>query len=171
MKNEQEMKKTKIYCKDLFGLRELKYTTLNESSLSSTLWTELEPKTPFYLFIKRDTTLEEEYEKGWRVTEILIKNVLGFQTHRDDFVIDFEMDNLKRRINDFLDGNKSDDEVRMKYLRANDKLDVNSVRKSIRASKDYQNSFVQVLYRPFDIRNLFYKIGRASCRERVCLYV
>ena len=56
--------------------------------------------------------LRAEYEAGWKVTEIMPVNVLGFQTHRDHFAVDFEKDALRNRIAEMRDDAFSDDDMR-----------------------------------------------------------
>lgn len=83
----QRSAEASIYYADLWGLREGKYTTLAESDIGSIAWQTLAPSTPFYLFIPQNVDLREEYERGWKITACLERNVLGFQTHRDEIAI------------------------------------------------------------------------------------
>jgi predicted helicase len=49
-----------IYHADLWGLREGKYQALAEMELGSTPWQELEPTSPFYLFVPQAVDLRAE---------------------------------------------------------------------------------------------------------------
>ena len=105
---------------DLWGKRDYKYQRLLELAVDSTDWTELNPQSPFYLFIPQNVDLLPEYERGWQVTDIFPINVLGFQTHRDHFAIDFDRESLYQRINDMRQDILDDEQFIEKYkLREN----------------------------------------------------
>jgi hypothetical protein len=70
--------------------------------------------TPWYLFVPQDRDLWGEYQKGWKIREVMPTNVLGFQTHRDSFAIDFERAVMQKRIAEMRDTTISDDEFRAK---------------------------------------------------------
>ena len=72
-----------VHHKHLWGLREEKYSWLFEKDLSDTEWVDLNPQTPFYLFTPQDANLRTEYERGWKVTEIIPVNSVGIVTGQD----------------------------------------------------------------------------------------
>jgi len=155
-----------VHYADLWGLRGdwpnpqqgTKYYTLAETDITSTDWDKLQPNSPFYFFVPRNEELRPEYERGWKITDVLPTNSVGIVTSRDHFVLDFDEIVLKRRIADFQGTALSDNEVREKH-RLKDKKDgwsVADVRKAVRQDKDWQNAFTKCLYRPFDIRPIFY---------------
>ena len=57
----------------------------------------------------------DEYQQGERVTDIFPINVLGFQTHRDDFAISFDQDEMKAKLKVFADPNTIDTELEARY--------------------------------------------------------
>ncbi|UCE26699.1 MAG: hypothetical protein JSW52_10175 [Candidatus Coatesbacteria bacterium] len=120
-----------IYRGDVYGLREHKYGALGTTGVTNTEWAEVEPMSPFYLFAEVDAAAAEEYVKGVSLPYIAPVNNVGIVTSRDRFVVDYSLDDLKRRIYDFLDANKTDAEVANKYLSAKDKLDVSEAREVI----------------------------------------
>lgn len=154
--SEDKKNKSEIYHAHLHGLREEKYATLSETTVTDTEWEKITPKSPYYLFIPRNNEMEAEYETGWKVTEIFGENNVGIVTSRDSFAFDFNENEIKEKIKGFLDPSKSDDQVSSEYLKKRDKLDVSNARKRIRDDKSYEENFVQCLYRPFDTRWLFY---------------
>jgi len=146
-----------VHYADLWGLREGKYNALSETDISTTEWDKLEPHSPYYLFVKRDETDLDEYMKGWKVTDIFPVNSVGIVTARDDFVLDFDDKVLRNRIEEFRENSLSDGEIRDKYeLKDNKGWKVADARMQIRKDNDYQKAFTKCLYRPFDIRHLFY---------------
>ena len=146
-----------VHYAELWGLREGKYNALLESDIATTGWSQLNPTSPFYLFVPRDEAYLLEYEKGWKVTDIFPVNSVGIVTSRDDFVLDFHETTLKQRIADFIATALSDDEVREHFKLADKEgWSVADARQSVRQDKDYKEAFTRCLYRPFDIRPLFY---------------
>jgi predicted helicase len=147
----------KVRYADLWGLRGGKYQALLETDVNDTKWVELMPHSPFYLFVPVNEAESVEYEKEWKVTDISPVNSVGVVTSRDDFVLDFDDEVLRNRIEEFRKASLSDDEIREKYeLRDKKGWSVASARQSIRQDKDYDRAFTNCLYRPFDIRPLFY---------------
>ena len=124
-----------VYHADLWGARKEKYRALLETEKNSMEWQELQPSTPFYLFIPQDEKLREEYEQGWQVTEIFPVNVLGFQSHRDHFAIAYEKSDIERRIKDMRDKNVTDQGLQEKYqIRDNRDWHISEARTSLRAT-------------------------------------
>jgi predicted helicase len=147
----------KIHYADLWGPREGKYQTLFETDLDDTEWTELAPTSPFYFFNPYEEKLRPEYEQGWKVTDIFPVNSTGIVTARDEFVIDFEPTPIRRRLEVFLDKSLGDAEVQDKLsLSENYAWRVSGARKQLMAVKDWESLFSRILYRPFDIRSIYY---------------
>ena len=141
----------------MWGNREQKYKLLNELDIKSVKWEELTPSSPFYLFVPQNTNLLEEYNKGWKITDIMSVNVLGFQTHRDNFAIDFERDTILERISEMRDKKISDKEYAEKYnLKNSHSWQLNEVRQSLSSDKKWKNKITECLYRPFDWRFCYF---------------
>ena len=149
--------KRKICHAEIWGVREKKYSWLEDNEVSATKWAEIHPKSPFYLFVPRDEALLDRYEQYLKVTEIFPVNSLGFQTHRDTFVIDFDRQVLERRIRTFRDLNIPDELVRRAFgLKDNRDWKMAEKRKKIQEDKKWEKKITRCLYRPFDIRWIFY---------------
>ncbi len=157
VKESDKTESAKVHYSELWGMREGKYKVLSEKSVNDTEWDELEPHSPFYLFVPMDEAEAEEYEKGWKVTDIFPVNSVGIVTARDEFVIDFDEANLRDRIKEFRDSSLSDDEIQYKFnLKDTKAWNVTNARKAIKKDDNYEQAFTSCLYRPFDIRPLFY---------------
>ena len=91
-----------VYYADLWGERADKYAVLAERDVTSLTWQQLQPDAPFYLFVPQDQELEEEYERGWKMTDVMPHNLLGFQTHRDDVAIAYTESDLLRQVRNYL---------------------------------------------------------------------
>jgi predicted helicase len=130
-----------------------KYHWLAEHDITNTEWTTLTPQAPFYLFIPQNVTLQVEYDRGWKVTDIMPVNSTGVKTHRDHFAVDFDKTSLVRRINEMRDTSMSDDDYAEKYNLADTRdWKLTRARQQIRKDADWQRKIIHYLYRPFDRR-------------------
>ncbi|MTF38198.1 type ISP restriction/modification enzyme [Cyanobacterium aponinum] len=156
-KGEPHTIKNGIYYYDMWGSRESKYQQLKELNLYEINWETVNPQSPFYLFTPQDTFLLEEYNQGWKITDIMPINVLGFQTHRDHFAIDFDRDKLHNRIEEMRDKNISDDEYYEKYnLKDNRDWKLKKARQEIKNDPQWEDKLIDCLYRPFDWRFCYF---------------
>ena len=156
----------KVHHANLWGLRESKYQVLSESDIADTDWTSLSPHSPHYLFVPRDEKLLAEYEQGWKVTEIFPINCTGIVTARDTIVLDFEQDALLDRLDEFRDESISDERIREKYFsrKRREKYPpgdtrgwkLGEARQKLQMEQQLQEHIRPCLYRPFDVRSIFY---------------
>jgi predicted helicase len=147
----------KISYYERWGLRKDKYDWLLENDIRTTEWKEIKPKSEFYLFVPREEALFEAYSKYPKITEIFPTYSVGIVTSRDDFVIDFDRQRLVGRIKVFRD-KESSDEVIIQAFELKDKANWNVAKAREAVSKDesWEEAITQILYRPFDIRWIFY---------------
>jgi hypothetical protein len=146
-----------LFHADLWGLREGKYHWLEENDMESTPWVSIHPKSPLYLFIPQDTSLESEYEKFWKVPEIFPVNSTGVKTHRDHFVFDFDGAALRSRIEDFRNLDISDEAIATRYqLTDTGDWNLSKKRKLLATEAQWENYFTHCLYRPFDVRAYYH---------------
>jgi len=138
----------KVFHAHLWGKREEQYAALEDHDVSTIEWTEVEPESPFYLFIPQGKELACEYRKGWSLPDIFPVNVLGFQTHRDHFAIAFTHEDMEKRTADMRNSIMSDDELRVKYNLG--KWNVAEGRKCVHQLGE--NAIMDCQYRPFDQR-------------------
>lgn len=155
-----------IHHADLWGEREQKYRWLLDNGADGTEWTELNPTPPFYLLGPFDESNTGNYYDWPLINEIMPVNVTGIVTARDDFVVDFDREALRSRICDLRSTELSDEAIRKKYFEgksskkypAGDSRSwkLPAARKTLRADKDWNKRYVPVLYRPFDVRDMYY---------------
>ena len=84
-KNADEL--AKVYHTELFGEREKKYEYLNANDLSTAGYKELTPTEPYYFFVPKDFSVQEEYDKGFSIEELFIINKSGVKTHHDNELV------------------------------------------------------------------------------------
>ena len=146
-----------IHYADMWGTRDAKYNALFQTDTNTTAWTELIPTSPFYFFVPREEEHQAEYEKGWKITKVLLVNSTGVQTSRDSFVIDFDESELRSRISSFRDLAVSDIEITERFnLKNTREWDISDARRKLAANESWAKAFTKCLYRPFDYRSIYY---------------
>ena len=174
-KGSSDAELANVFHADLWGKRESgpdggKYGWLAANDVNSTKWTELNPKTPQFLFVPRDEELVDEYELAWSIPDIFSRNgdpAPGIVTTHDQFAISWTPQEAKHKIELLLDS-QSEEEARAcwrlcsqsqwQYRRAKEEL----------ADGKWKDKIVQILYRPFDIRTtVFDRNVAVHRRERV----
>ncbi|MFP4057194.1 MAG: type ISP restriction/modification enzyme [Candidatus Brocadiia bacterium] len=147
----------KVFHAHLWGTREHKYAVLRESSIAETDWTELQPQSPFYLFVPRDTSFQDEYIEAPQLTDIVPLNGMGITTARDHFVIDYDQQPLLERAHLFCDQALSDRDACDKVgINLKKGWDVADARSSLRGITHLRALVEPVDYRPFDQRLILY---------------
>ena len=81
-KNSQN-KDYKVFYYDLLGCREDKYAYLDSHNLTDVNWIELNPKLPQYFFVPKDFSVQQEYENGFKINELVTVSSSGVKTHHD----------------------------------------------------------------------------------------
>ncbi|MBN1886479.1 MAG: N-6 DNA methylase [Thermoflexales bacterium] len=147
----------RVHHADLYGIREGKYDFLASHDVSTVEWMDLQPTSPFYLFVPQNVNVRTEYEQGWKITEVMPVNVLGFQSHRDYFAIDLDRAALRHRIKEMRDTQLSDDDFRRKYeVPDNRDWKLSVARARLRRNSHWEDDLIDCLYRPFDIRPTYF---------------
>ena len=151
---------------DLWGEREQKYRWLWEHGCTDTQWVQLEPAPAFHLFEPFDESGAGNYSDWPAINEVMPVNVTGIVTARDGFVIDLDREALRSRITDLRSKSLSDEEVRRKYFvgKGSKKYPAGdsrgwklpAARLKIREDDQWDERYASVLYRPFDIREMYY---------------
>ena len=147
-----------IYHYDLYGTREDKYSVLNDSTLHTISWKRLSPTEPYFFFVPKDFSVQEEYERGFKVDELMIVGNSGIQTKRDNFVYQFTQNDIEQIIKT-LQG--SDIEECRKRLSIGDDGIAWKVDWAKQDVCNNEGEYSKVLYRPFDLRWTYYT-GKSS---------
>lgn len=146
----------KIFHADLWGKRQDKYRACLEMDFDDPNWLEIQPQSPFYLFIPQDESLREKYEQGWKITDIFPLNSVGMVTARDDLTIQFTPDDVRKTVRDF--SALPVEEARRKYYLGKDARDwkVQMAQEDLKNSGLKDSNIVPLTYRPFDVRYTYY---------------
>jgi len=86
---------------DLYGLREFKYDYLRTRDLASVEWQILNPQTPSFFFVPKDFSLQEEYDMGFGIIDLMKINGSGIETQNDKASISFSSSECKKLKEDF----------------------------------------------------------------------
>ena len=168
-----ESRPARVFHADLWGEREGsadggKYGWLAVNDIESTEWSELAPKSPRYLFVPRNEALADEYEAGWKLTEILPVNSVGIVTARDKLAIQWTQDDMEHAAERFAALGVED--ARSRYGLGRDSTDwrVADAQQDIRDHQGGASPVARILYRPFDERATYYtgRSGGVICRPR-----
>ncbi|PNR92095.1 N-6 DNA methylase [Petrotoga sp. HWHPT.55.6.3] len=155
----KNLREKKIYYTDLWGLREDKYHWLDRHTIDNVNWQEVKPISPFYFFVPKDTTLEEEYNKFWKVTDIFPLNGVGMTTARDNFVIDMDKSKLEERMRRFKHSDNSDEELHSSFnIRKKKGWSIRKAWNMLQpiSDSDLKKYIKPVFYRPFDVQWIFW---------------
>ena len=151
----------KVYYADLWGLREEKYNALSETDVQITEWQQLQPISPYYLFVPQAIEQKSEYEAGCGITDIFQTNSVGIVTGRDKFTLCWSAEEVREMVTNFV--SLSIEDAREKYELPRDSQDwqVHRAQADLRNHPDAQQHVESIYYRPFDARWTYYT-GQSS---------
>jgi predicted helicase len=146
--------KPEAFSADLYGTREVKYQYLNSNRFSKSDYVATNPKTPNYFVVRQNEKGRDEYELFVRVPDLFGIGGLGFQSHRDNFVVAHSSQEIIARMKVFFDPGLSDKEVKERF-------DIDDYRRFVvshyrRQNKFDKSSVHRLQYRPFDYRHIYY---------------
>ena len=154
----KNVKIAKVFHAEVFGEREAKYGFLDAHDLATVEYKELSPQAPYYFFVPKDFALQEEYDKGFSVAELMPVNNSGIQTKRDKLVYNFSRQDIEKVVGVF----KSED---VEFIRNHYSLPADGRDWAVAwAKEDVSNddgTITQVAYHPFDKRWTYFS-GRSS---------
>ena len=158
----------KVYYADMWGSREAKYNSLSESDVQTTEWHELQPTSPYYLFVPQEVEARAEYEIGWKITDIFQISSIGVVTARDRLTIHRTAEDVRETVTDFV--SLSVDKARERYGLPKDSQDwkIHLAQADLRNHPDAEQHIAPIHYRPYDTRWTYYT-GQSRgfhCRPR-----
>ncbi|HEY3491769.1 MAG TPA: type ISP restriction/modification enzyme, partial [Solirubrobacterales bacterium] len=141
---------------DLRGNRVSKLRWLSWRDVASASWTELEPRGPAFLFVDRDRQLEQVYVRGIPLPEIFPEHSVGVLTARDAFAVDLDPKELRKRIIQLRSGLLPRDIVPDEYPKDTGSWKLTEAVRRAGEDAEWEKRFTQILFRPFDLRHVFY---------------
>jgi hypothetical protein len=156
-KNDKTNLEKQVYYGEIRGKREDKYEWLLSHNIVSTDLTEVYPESPFYFFVPFEEKLAKQYDKYLRISDIYKQHSVGVVTARDDFVIDFDYEDLRERIQLFREHSMTDEALKSEYgLKDTSTFKLHKSREKLSNDRNWEDYFTKILYRPFDIRHIYY---------------
>jgi predicted helicase len=147
--------------------RQTKYEWLDGHHVNNTNWTTLTPAAPHYLFIPQDMRRSREYQRGWKITEIMPIHSLGIAAGRDHFTVAFSDKELRDRLKTFLE--LDSEAARRRFSLGPDSGDwrIDHAQADLAQTK-WESNITTILYRPFDRRQTCYTGNSRGfhCRAR-----
>ena len=153
VKEPKKSEKMRVYYADMWGMREKKYQALFESDIDTVDWQELIPTAPYFFFVPKDFSLQEEYSQWWSIREIFTAWQSGLKTDRDELFFDFESAALAERMRIFFNKSYGDDFKQQYRIFPSSSFDIEARRDQAAFNR---NNIKKCLYRPFDERYLYY---------------
>ena len=136
---------------DLYGSRKEKYAFLSNNSLSSVNWQIVQTMEPNLFFVPKDFSAKEEYERGFKVDELMTTFSSGIETGRDELFIGNSKEEVVEKMKEIFDNPKI---LEQKY-----KITENSSFKLAHHIKDVRFSdskIKSVIYRPFNYQYIYF---------------
>lgn len=165
----------------LYGDRDRKYSELSRMTPRHTDWREISMAAPSYLFYPQDESIWAEYERSFRLPEVMRVNVLGFQSHRDQFAIGFSKAEVRSRFALLRSSNETGRQLAARFG-TTDSGDwtIASARAQVKADRNWEDKIIPCAYRPFDIRYCYYSraaidrprrelLNHVAWHENLCL--
>ena len=143
-----------VFHYDLYGKRQDKYDYLTGNGFADTPFRRLEPNEPFYFFVPRDESNRAEYEQGFRMDEVFPANTTGIVTMGDSFAVANSQEELKRRLEYFLETNFTPAKLTQEYSLGKNYADFILASKA--NLKIETPSIARFNYRPFDVRYTYF---------------
>lgn len=148
-----------VHHADLWGTRADKYSWLEAHERANTAWAALAPQSPLYLFSPLDKTGLTEYNDYPSISSIFSVYGAGMTTARDSFVIALDREPLIERIRAFKHSPATDVELHATFqIRPKQGWCIRKAWDLVQllSDEEIQALTLPVLYRPFDVRWIFY---------------
>ncbi len=138
-----------------FNKLEAKGKALSKERLDKGMFKKIDPRAPDYFFKRVNYELKSEYNKGFKITELMDNNSVGIITRRDKVTIDIDEICLWNRVKDI--AKMPLEELIKKYdiSKDTDHWKLSSAKSDVRKNYD-ENLLEKILYRPFDERWIYY---------------
>lgn len=153
---KKDLELGRVYHFDLFGKREYKYEFLNVNSLNTVHFNSFIPFKNDFLFKKIDETQFLNYQRGFNPIDLFHINVMGFQTHRDEFCIDDQKDALTERLIQFSNHEFNENELFNKFrIKSTSDFDIRKAQTEL-LKVNIKDEIIECAYRPFDNKFIFF---------------
>ena len=175
-KSDKTQKPAEVHHYDLYGLREYKYEYLRSHNFGNVEWQKLEPKQPHLFFVPKNFGVQEEYEKGFGINELMKKYSGGIESGRDELFIGNSKEEVVTNVREVFDNNQV---VKDKYGIFEDSSF--KLLQHIKEVKFYTDFIRKIDTSPFNtkviyydkylLRRAFYDVFQNMLSDNLCLCV
>lgn len=157
VKSSESKGNCKVYYAEQWGLREKKFEWLDKHDLKNTEWKILNPNTPSYFFVEKNEDVWDVYKNFTNLVDIFPLNSIGIQSHRDNLVVDFDVETIKRKFRMLWNSDLSDQMIADGLkIKDTNTWKISEKRNPKIVGEEWEKKILTVLYRPFDSRWMFY---------------
>lgn len=141
----------------LVGTRAEKYDFLLGRGIGGVKLSPLTPAHPLYKFTSDTGEGEGGFDSWWGLEEIFQTNSGSIITSRDNLAINFDAASLRHNIRAFASSPRGDTKLQKQLgFTAKSKWDVEACKRKLREENVPQKYVRELLYRPFDVRRIYY---------------
>ena len=134
---------------------------LRGNSVATTKWQKVKPEAPYYLFKPENEAARQLYRKIFVGVDELFKfGSSGFVAGYKEIAVDYSETEIIQKFRRLAspEARLSSEDVKAEFeLADRDNWTVADARANLRSDKDWQESVVPYLARPFDVRSVLYK--------------
>ena len=154
IKNKNSTKKMgDVYHHDLFGLRKDKYKFLNDNDFYDVNWEKLNYNDPYYFYIQKDYDLYDRYKISFSIDDLFQISNSGIKTDRDSLFINYDKKDVVDKFEKLISGDMDEDFIKEFRIKDSGSYKITEKIKNKEFSED---KITKVLYRPFDVRFIYY---------------
>src|SRR3990167_5816096 len=169
VKHKAKNKLADVYRADIRGRRKSKFEFLFSSTIKQIGWEKIRLNDSSYIFLNKDEKLEKEYINGIKISDLFLKNTLGFQTHRDSFAICNDREEVLKKLSDLQDESTSNESYEAKYSMTNKgSWQLSKSRDRLKNETNIDRLITSCSYRPYDYKWTYFDES-FSDRPRILL--
>lgn len=153
--NTKTDKLASLYFTELYGTKKSKYKYLNENNCKTTKWEKLSIDPKYYFFEKKTFVDDDIYDSFYSINDIFIAKNSGVQTGRDHFILANNSEELKTRLQSFINSNESITLLRKTFeLPDQTNFKLSKVKENFKKLED--ELFCEYAYKPFYPKIIYY---------------
>ena len=152
-----------IHYEEKVGKRSKKYKWLLANNLLSESHVNVDPVSPYYLFVPQSVGLREEFASNCSIQDVFLASTMGVTTGRDQLCVSFSKEESLAKICGFTSSLSEADLARRFGLSNKSGWNIAKARKTVRSTGVRESHCQPFCYRPMDQRVLYLSLPRRIC--------